>query len=227
MLTPFYQDDLVRLYCGKCESLLPQLEVRAGLCLTDPPYGINWNCDYAVWVKPSKKMQGGNKRRSYENIENDEKLIDPTFLLKYPTVILWGATYFLDYLGVGSLLVWHKRSSGFLADAEAAWMNRGGGVYVYTEAVEKMQNERTHPTQKPVGLMKWCIDKAGGDGLILDPFAGSGTTLVAAKLLGRPSIGIEMNEKYCQMIVDRLNKPIPLFEREAEQTELPLAATGI
>jgi DNA modification methylase len=85
-----------------------------------------------------------------------------------------------------------------------------------------------HPSPKPIEAMRKLIETFSDAGeLILDPFAGSGTTLVAAKLLGRPSIGIEMNEKYCQIIVDRLNKPIPLFEREAEQTELPLAANSV
>jgi site-specific DNA-methyltransferase (adenine-specific) len=77
-----------------------------------------------------------------------------------------------------------------------------------------------HATAKPLELMKWCLEqaKAKKGELVLDPFAGSCTTLVAAKLLGCRSIGIEANEKYCELAVkERLSRPLPLFE-ESEQT---------
>lgn len=61
-----------------------------------------------------------------------------------------------------------------------------------------------HPTQKPLGLMTYCINKAGGTGLILDPFMGSGTTLVAALNLNRRAIGIEIEERYCEIAAKRL-----------------------
>lgn len=143
MIEPYYKDEMVTLYLGRCESILPQLEVRADLLLTDPPYG------HDAWNKNG-----------------------------------------------GSVRVFRHLWNGLCRDSEV-------GVHL-------------HPTQKPVKLMAWCMEFFPKTKLVLDPYAGSGTTLVAAKLLGRSSVGIEMNEKYCQMIVDRLNKPIPLFEQEEQ-----------
>ena len=232
MLTPFYQDELVRLYCGKCESILPQLDVRADLCLTDPPYGIG--------VYSNGTMGGGvlAKQSRFEPTKWDSEPAQAWILgmlrAYSENQIVWGGNYF--ELGASSCwLVWDKdNGENYFADCELAWTSFETAVRRFKWKWHGMlqqdmsrKEERLHPTQKPIALMKWCIEKYSERGqLILDPFAGSGTTLVAAKLLGRPSIGIEMNEKYCQMIVDRLNKPIPLFEREAEQTELPLVATG-
>ena len=130
----------------------------------------------------------------------------------YKNLILFGANCFLDKLTKGSLLVWHKRNSeGFLANAEAAWMNKGLGVHIYSEPVEKMQAERTHPTQKPVGLMKWCINKAGEPKTILDPFAGSCTTGRASKDLNRKCICIELEEKYCEIGAKRMAQEVMQF----------------
>lgn len=206
-MTPYYQDDACTIYHGDCLEILPQLD-RVDLVLTDPPYGIGWNCDYSGWIKHGPNAQGGDSRRSYPNVYGDDKPFDPTFLLGFPKVIVWGATCFLQHLPSGSLLVWHKRHSTFLAQAEAAWMNSGYGVYVFEEPVECMQAERVHPTQKPLNLMKWCIDKSSASGCILDPFMGSGTTLRAAKDLGRKAIGIEIEEKYCEIAVKRLAQEV-------------------
>jgi DNA modification methylase len=209
MAAPYYDKDGITIYHGDCREILPTLP-KVDLVLTDPPYGAAWNCDYAGWIKPSDKMQGGNSRRTYPDVHDDDKDFDPQPWLKYPRVILFGFTYYNAALGNGSVLVWHKRTSAMLAQAEVAWMNRGNGAYVFVEPVEKMQSQRQHPTQKPVRLMEWCIGKAGGDGLILDPFMGSGTTLVAAKNLGRKAIGIEIEEKYCEIAAKRLAQGVLL-----------------
>lgn len=212
-MRPYYDDgNGIVIYHADCREVLPTLDAGSvDLVLTDPPYGINWNCDYQSWITQGR-AQGGNRRRTYPPVVGDDKPFDPTFMLDYPTVVLWGAPCFLHYLDNGSLLVWHKRQSAFLAQAEAAWMNRGYGVYVYTEPVEVMQNERQHPTQKPVGLLRWCIGKANTPGLIVDPFMGSGTTLRAAKDLGRRAIGIEIEERYCEIAANRLRQSVMHLE---------------
>jgi len=222
-VTPYYSEPGITIYHGDCRDILPHLP-KVDLVLTDPPYGIGWNCDYASWVKHGPNAQGGDRRRSYPPVYGDDKPFDPSFLLEYKNVIIWGAPCFLQYLGVGTILVWHKRNSSFLAQAEAAWMNRGSGVYVYHEPVEVMQAERKHPTQKPLGLMRWCIEKSNTKDTILDPFMGSGTTLVAAKQLGRKAIGIEIEKKYCDIAIDRLRQEVlplnqPTYEKH-EQGEM-------
>ena len=101
-------------------------------------------------------------------------------------------------------------------------MNRGYGVHIYSMPVESIQKERTHPTQKPVGLMAWCIEKGGGSGTILDPFMGSGTTLVAARDMGRECIGIEISQDYCAIAAKRLSEQILPFPDEPVAAALPV-----
>jgi len=210
-VAPYYRDDSVVIFNADCKEIVPHIP-RADLLLTDPPYGINWNCDYKSWTKPSAKAQGGKSGRSYPQIHGDDRPFDPTEWLVFPKVIMWGAPCFLQHLPSGTLLVWYKRKSAFLAQAEAAWMKGGSGVYVYAEPVEKMQAERVHPTQKPLGLMKWCIEKAGDVQTILDPFAGSGTTGRAAKDLGRKCVMIEREERYCEIAANRMRQEVlPIF----------------
>ena len=228
MIEPYYKDDMVTLYCGKCESILPQLEVRVDLLLTDPPYGIG-----AADYKRRRTQYGKSlaKCKDYGLEEWDTKAPERWVLdmlqAHSQNQIVWGGNYF--ELGASSCwLVWDKDNgdNGY-ADCELAWTSFESAVRYFKWKWHGMLQQdmskkevRVHPTQKPLALMKWCIDKYSERGeLILDPFAGSGTTLVAAKLLGRKSIGIEMSEKYCKIIVDRLNKPIPLFE-QGEQEQL-------
>ena len=221
---PYYQDDAVTIYHGDCREIVPTLG-KVDLLLSDPPYGINWNCDYRSWTKPSAKAQGGRSNRTYPQIHGDDKPFDPSEWFGFPKVILWGAPCFMGMLPNGTLLVWHKRNSAFLAQAEAAWMKGGSGCYVYSEPVEKMQNERKHPTQKPLGLMMWCINKAGNAQTILDPFMGSGTTLRAAKDLGRKAIGIELEERYCEISAKRMQQEVlPLYTENAVDR---MAQTGV
>lgn len=95
----------------------------------------------------------------------------------------------------------------YLSDAEVAWMKGGHGTYIYSETCQGFvrKEKAQHPTQKPVGLMTWCIEKSRTTGLILDPFMGAGSTLIAARDLGRRAIGIEIEERYCEIAAKRLD----------------------
>jgi DNA modification methylase len=100
----------------------------------------------------------------------------------------------------------------FLSDADLAWVRGGCGVYISpTINPARFQGERMHPTQKPVDIMRWSIERAGGEGTILDPFMGSGTTLRAAKDLGRRAVGIEIEERYCAVAAERLGQEVMDF----------------
>jgi len=202
----YYREPSGVIYCGDCLEILPLLEPGSvDLVVTDPPYGINLPTDYAKQFNINKNTQGGIGRRSYPPIYGDDKPFDPRPLFCFKNLIIWGANCFLEHLYSGTILIWHKRNSeGFLCNAEIAWMNKGKGAYIYSEPVEANQAQRKHPTQKPEGLMRWCMDKYKTEQTILDPFLGSGTTAVAAKQLGRKFIGIEIEEKYCEIAKQRL-----------------------
>ena len=109
------------------------------------------------------------------------------------------------------------------ADVEMAWSNIGGPARVYKHrwmgAMKKseQQDRRLHPTQKPVALMRWCLQRAGvrpGD-LVLDPYMGSGPVLRAAKDMGLRVIGIELEERYCEIAARRLSQEVLTFEEAA------------
>lgn len=196
------------LYLGDCMEIMPDLG-PVDAVVTDPPYGMSANTD-------SKRFSGGStssqKRRSegrtYPRIIGDDHPFDPSFLLGFDEVIIWGFNHFPQHLTAGAALVWVKRKDeafgSFLSDAEVAWKKGGRGVFCWVSYPQKMANERNHPTQKPVDLMEWCFGFVKGK-TILDPFMGSGTTGVACVNLGRKFIGIELEPKYFDIACERIS----------------------
>ena len=198
-ITPFYQDESVTLYNADCAQILPFLE-PCDLLLTDPPYGI-----------------GADKKKAHSSIRDNsdwdnadwDNATPPTWLLemaisKAAQAIVWGGNYFGLPASRG-WLVWNKPERNFsLADAELAWTNKDIAIRCFD--CPRTNGKRFHPTQKPLALIKWCIGFAPDAKTILDPFAGSGTTLRAAKDLGLQAIGIERDERYCEIIVERLRQ---------------------
>ena len=194
------------------------------LVLTDPPYGINYKHSgkgAAVFNRNPLSAQ-----RHAEQTIGDDKPFDPTHLLKYPEIIIWGANNYAHLLpvGIGRWLIWDKACGRYgvdsFSDAEIGWHNIGRAVRifpymwkgVYCMKKGEDNGRRKHPAMKPLGLMKWCINQSKSKGVILDPYLGSGTTLVAAKQLGRKAIGIEIEEKYCEIAVKRLAQGVLSFE---------------
>jgi len=115
----------------------------------------------------------------------------------------------------GNWIVWDKRfenGSAFLADAEVAWYNGSGAVYIIAETNQGFVNsdkKKYHPTQKPIKLLEKIFEKINAPDLLLDPFLGSGSTMVAAHQLKRRCFGMELDPKYCQVIIDRMAKLDP------------------
>lgn len=126
--------------------------------------------------------------------------------------IVWGGNYYALPPSRG-WLVWYKRDAPpSLADAELAWTSIDMNTQLFDWPIAASNSERVgHPTQKPVALMRWAIRCAGECGSILDPFMGSGTTLRAAKDLGRKAIGIEIEERYCEIAANRLRQEVLTF----------------
>lgn len=214
MIKPYYEHGGIAIYHGDCKEILPTLG-KFDLLLTDPPYGMNWKFSGGG---TGKNAQGGRFTK-FQNmtIAGDKEEFDPSFLMNHNTVILWGMQHFPQHLHRGSVFVWQKKYEDalgtFLSDGDLAWMNKGCGVYI-SRVINpaSFQKDRAHPTQKPVELMVWCIQKSGEIGAICDPYMGSGTTLVAAKQLGRRCVGIELEEKYCEVAAKRLQQSVMDFE---------------
>lgn len=204
-IPPIYDRDGITIYNARCEDILPSIDpASVGLLLTDPPYGMNLDPDFTRW-------NGGG--RKWPKVEGDDRPFDPTPLLVYPRVVLWGANWYSDKLPKGQWIVWHKPDlAAFMADAEMAWHNLGGksvSVYVMPWASRRPDEPRLHPTQKPVSLMRWILEKWTRPGdLILDPYMGSGPVAAAAYQLGRRYIGIEIVPEYCEIAINRLAQPV-------------------
>ena len=212
-MKPYYQDDAVTIYHGDAREILPSLEVDA--VVTDPPYGMSLNTDNSRFSggRALKRGQGPGTGAGRPILGDDEPF-DPSFLLGIGQgQIIWGWNHFAGHLPRGACLVWIKRNDAafgtFLSDAEVAWLSRGQGVWCRRDfSNNAITRERTHPTQKPLALMKWCLGFFPDAGVIADPFMGSGTTLRAAKDLGRKAIGIELEEKYCQVAAERCSQEV-------------------
>lgn len=207
-LTPYYERGGVTIYLGDCREILPGLS-GVDCIIADPPYGINHDTNYT-------RFSGGlsQSRNFGTGITGDSGPFCPSHLLGYRRVVLWGANNYAERLPGGSWLIWDKRYNGqdkILSDAEVAWFNHGTGVYIFTHGWngflrESERGKTLHPTQKPVVLMAWCIEKAKPQGVICDPYMGSGPTLKAARLLEYPAIGIEIEERYCEQVARELDQ---------------------
>ena len=202
--TPYYEHGGITIYCGDCREIAPALAEGIAV-VSDPPYGMNYD------TNGTRFTLGG---RTLPPVFGDDEPFDSRPWTQYRSCVLWGFNHFPSSLPSGGALVWIKRSEAaygaFLSDAEIAWTNNGHGVYIYRDTHHAIACNRQHPTQKPVGLMMWTITRSGApeDATILDPFMGSGTTLVAAKRLGRRAIGIEIEERYCEIAVRRLAQEV-------------------
>lgn len=207
----YYADESCAIAHGDCREILPKLP-QVDLVLTDPPYGINY-VHGAENIPHATKFQG-------VKVVGDDVSFDPALMLNYPC-ILWGANHYAHRLpGGGRWMIWDKRAdtTGYgkaMSDVEIAWMSgprKADRLYKQPwDGFVRDQEKgipRVHPTQKPIALMKWCFSFAPLAEVTVDPYMGSGTTLRAAKDLGRKCIGIELELKYCHIAVDRLRQEV-------------------
>lgn len=191
-VAPYYRDDAVVIFNADCKEIVPHIP-KASLLLTDPPYGIGINKSNRLSVS---RGFGGETW-------DDEK---PDIMQFFPLAskrIVWGGNYF-HLNPTRCFLVWDKQNDGRdFADCEMAWTDIDAVARIFRRRPMNMDGGKVHPTQKPLALMLWCIGLAGDVQTILDPFAGSGTTAVAAKSLGRKCVCIEREECYCEIAAKR------------------------
>ncbi len=196
------------LYLGDCREILPTLG-KIDAIVTDPPYGVSNNTDYRRFSggkNAHARRKDGDGGVKYPPVFGDDKPFDPSPLLAFDYVILWGFNFYCSQLPAGGSLVWVKRKpeafGSFLSDAELAWVKGSKGIFCFTSFPQAMAHERYHPTQKPVDLMAWCINKTTGT--VCDPYMGAGSTAVACASLGRKFIGIEADATYFEIACQRL-----------------------
>lgn len=206
------------LYCADCLDVMKDMPDKSVDCVvTDPPYGI-----------AHVMSQGGLSPRNTRPIVGDDKPFNPTPFFRWPC-IMFGGDHFANKLPGGVLHVWDKNPNGAVSDAfsdaELIWTSWVCARRIFRhlwkgmcQASEKGGKQRWHPTQKPVALMEWCINKTTGT--VLDPFMGSGTTGVACVNLGRKFIGIEIDPDYfeiaCRRIEEAYQQPRLFEDKEPE-----------
>jgi len=215
-VSPYYDHKGITIYHADCRQVLPQLGGGIDLVLTDPPYGIG-------------EARGKNKTRTnaaaardygvaaWDDAPPSRWIFDWLFeLSKYQ--IVFGGNYF-GLPPASCWLVWDKDNTGDFADCELAWTNLPKAVRKFVWRWNGMlqepggpKEERFHPTQKPLAVMRWALSMVPEAKTVLDPFMGSGTTLRAAKDLGLKAIGIEIEERYCEIAARRLSQEVLDFE---------------
>lgn len=186
-----------RMILGDCREVMPILG-RCDAVVTDPPYGLG------------KKMQGGtwgakehDKGFLKWDLEAPHHAVAMILEKKIPSII-WGGNYF-DMPASRCWLIWNKINAvPTMADFEQAWTNLDRPSKRMDLPVGRV--EYGHPTQKPLALMEWCLGFLPDAKTILDPFMGSGTTLVACQRLGRMGTGIELDPEYFEIACRRVDE---------------------
>ena len=182
------------LILGDCRDVMVALQFDA-IC-TDPPYGIGITKSNRLAV--SRGMGG----KAWDDQPAD---MAPLLAIGCP-MIVWGGNYF-DLPPCRGPLVWDKNNAGRdFADFEMAWTNIDMVARRIIFRPMNMDGGKKHPTQKPIRVMEWCLGFLPDAATILDPFAGSGSTLVACQKLGRLGTGIEIDPEYWTVACERVHK---------------------
>lgn len=184
------------LYLADCMEVLPTLP-RVNAVITDPPYGIGF---------AAQPTTGQRKAGMRAEKWDDETVSNLDALRALGDVqVIWGGNYYALPPTRGWLSWFKPDAPPSMASFELAWTNIDRNARQFSQSIGATNAERVgHPTQKPLALMRWCIEQVGKPQTILDPFMGSGTTGVAAVQMGRKFIGIEREPKYFDIAVKRI-----------------------
>ena len=205
MSDPYYRDDLVTLYHGDC--LTETAWLAADVLVTDPPYGMAY-ASGRVKGRPERAIAGDG-----DVLARDQALA----LWGKGPAIVFGTWRVPKPANVKQTGIWDKGDDPGMGDLTMPWgssfeefyilgtgfVGKRGGAVIRAKK-PPVNNRPDHPTPKPVGLMEALIGNTVG--VVADPFAGSGATLLAARNLGRASVGVELEERYCELIAKRLQQ---------------------
>lgn len=219
-MKPYYQHAEIAIYHGDAREILPAIDYS--LLLTDPPYGIQLSSNGDHF---SKRNVAGDHSQDLGKfaVAHAEKRGVPALVFSDPGMP-WPGQW-------KQCLVWDKGEAvGSGGDPKSCWrfdweaiqcartgvLTGGRESSILRFPVRPFAPEydfRFHPCQKPVAVLEYLLRRLGGSGLMVDPFIGSGSSLVAAKNLGRCAVGIEIEEKYCETAARRLSQEV--FDYEA------------
>ncbi len=225
---PVYDSGGIRLYQGDSHAITLALDETHDLLLTDPPYGIG--ADVAA---SKNKGKWGWKYHGESNWDSSRPTKEHIHALAAccEHQVIWGGNYFADFLPASQCwFIWNKMQRGFsLADGEVAWTSFDNALRICDlSRGSAIADFKEHATQKPLKLMTWCLAAAERNfgrkiETVFDGFAGTGTTLLAAKMMGKRAVGIEREPKYIEIAIRRLSQEeLPL---SAEPTEQPPVET--
>lgn len=214
-MKPFYEQDGIAIYCGDCRDILPSLELDGNeLVVMDPPYGISHSSSHgATWQNTNIANDHSTELRDW--------MID--YLSPRPMVIF--GTWKIKKPDCRAVLIWDKGPAFGMGDLSFPWKPSFEEIYIIGDGFSGRIDEgvlrgfsmvsweskgRRHPHEKPSALMAHFISRHSA-GTIVDPCCGTGPTLRAAKDLGRRAIGIEVEERYCEVAANRLAQGV-LFQ---------------
>lgn len=210
-MKPYYDDGEVQLWHGKCEEI--DAWQQADALIFDPPYGVDYN-------------SGSRREKLAASILNDtDTSVRDAVLASWGgtrAALVFGSWKIQRPAGTHTRLVWDTKGALGMGDLTIPWkpadqeiyvLNRQGwtgkrtnNVLTFAPVQSMAKNGRKHPHEKPLSLMEELISKTVG--VVADPTAGSGSTLVAAKRLGRRAIGVELDERYCEITAQRLSQGV-------------------
>jgi site-specific DNA-methyltransferase (adenine-specific) len=197
------------LILGDCLEVMPTLG-PVDAVVTDPPYGIFKKAASDGKMFGKETIYSTDQKTAGWDVRPDADLF--RIIMGYRRYVVWGGNYFADMMGASpGVMIWHKKTgNNSYADCEIAWTNATGTTRIFEHQwcgafKDSERGQRAvHPTQKPVALMEWCLGFLPNAQTILDPFMGSGTTLVACAKLGRKGIGIEIDPDYFEIACRRV-----------------------
>ena len=202
------------LYEGDCLEVMPAIG-KVDAVVTDPPYGIG---EGVAKTKSRQRTSNSNAAADQNIYAGGEWDNSPASATHIETIrrmsasqIIFGGNYFEGLGPTSCWLIWDKQNgSTDFADCEMAWTNLDKAVrriyWRWNGMIRKGDDVREHPTQKPVGVMRWCLTHIPDAATILDPFMGSGTTGVACVKEGRKFIGIELDPEYFDIACKRIRE---------------------
>ena len=227
-MKPFFQSNGITIYHADCRAVLPRLPASSiDAVITDPPYGIGYQSaqrklrpDLPTSVTGDESLN--SLRDSLPMIDQALKADRHAYVFAAPMRIGEAVDAVAEYWRVKNVLVWDKGNAGSKGDCLAGYSLNWEAIVYANKGRRPLYGKRprciyrydwqawrdpVHPTVKPEAIMQWLMQKSSEAGeLVLDPFMGSGVTLLAAAALGRRAIGIELEERYCEVAAERLSE---------------------